>query len=1092
MASISDVSIKRPVLATVMSLTIIVFGLIGLSQLGVREYPIMEPPVVSVQTSLRGANAEVIEAQVTEPLEESINSIDGIRSLTSASREGRSSITIEFNLGMDIDAAAAEVRDRVSRARGRLPQEVEEPVVSRSNADAQPIAFLGISSDRHDLLDLSRIADTYYRQRLQTIEGVSGVDIWGEKRYSMRLIMDPLRLAAYNLTPLDVRQAVQRQNVELPGGRIEGDQVELTVRPMTRLSTIDDFQNLLLKADGTTLVRFGDVGRVELAALNQRTLLKRDGVEMVGVVLRPLPGANYIAIADEFHERIAEIERDLPAGVSAEIGFDVTEQIRASIYEVRNTVFIALMLVILVIFLFLRDWRTTLIPVLVIPVSLIGAFGMMALFGFTINVLTLLAIVLAIGLVVDDAVVVLENIYAKVEAGAKPIQAALTGTREIYLAVIATTLSLVAVFLPIIMQTGIVGSLFREFGITLAGAVVISSFVALTLTPMLSSKLLKRRDVQPWFYRKTEPAFVRLNERYRTALATFMQRRWMAFVVMGFAGALIVIFFISLETELAPQEDRSQLTLSANAQQGRGFEYMEAYMNRLADLVEQEVPEAHAIVSITSPGFGGGSVSSGFVRVTLVPPEERARTQTEIANALQAAVRQLPGARVFVQQPATISTAQTRGLPVQLVLQANTLQQLNDVLPTFLERAGQDPAFQFVRANLEFTQPELQVAVDRDRARSLGVDATDVAQTMQVALSEGRLGYFLMDGMQYEVIGQVERISRSDPSGLRGLFVRSASGESVLLDNVVSVREGAAPPQLFRYDRFAAVTISASPAPGVPLGRAIETMEAVAAEVLPEGVTYTWTGQSRDFRDTSGQIYVAFLLALLLIYLVLAAQFESFRDPAVILLTVPLALVGALAFLWYFQMTLNVFSQIGLVMLIGLVTKNGILIVEFAKQRRAQGADPFEAVINAAAVRFRPILMTALSTILGILPIALALGAGAESRMPMGIAVIGGLLIGTFLTLFVIPALYTYIASREMPAAFIEEVVHIPGTKPASPAAADPMIGHRSVTVRTFTSDQPGGDGHPAEASPGNGAAGIPSPLGEVQPKDEIKDAPNE
>lgn len=1047
MASLYDISVRRPVFATVMSLAILIGGAIGYTRLGVREYPIVQTPVISVSTSLRGANAAVIETQVTEPIEESVNAIDGIRSITSTSNQGRSTVRVEFDLGADLDAAAADVRDRVSRARGRIPDEAEEPVISKSNSDGDPVVFLNLSSKQHNLLELSEIADNFFAERLQTIDGVASVDIWGDKRYAMRLWMNPTALAAYGLTPGDVQRAVQEQNVELPGGLIEGDQVELTIRPLTRLSTVEEFENLVLRNDGTTLVRFRDVGRVEMAAQNQRTILKRDGVAMVGVVLRPLADANSIEIVDEFNRRVADIKEDLPPGIELGIGFDNTEPVRAAIAEVRNTVFIALLLVVIVIFGFLRDWRTTLVPILVIPVSLVGAFGVMALAGFSINVLTLLALVLAIGLVVDDAIVVLENIYSKIEGGMDPMRAAVAGTKEIYVAVIATTLALVAVFLPIIFQSGVVGALFREFGLTIAAAVVISSFAALTLTPMLSSKLLTKRETKPWLYRKTEPMFERLNDGYRSTLAAFLGVRWMAFVVMGVAALGVWWMFTNLESELAPAEDRSQIRLFANAPQGRGFAYMDAYTNELIRLLQREVPEISALISVTSPGFGSsGSVNSAFGNLILVKPDERERSQDEIANSVQAAVKHLPGARVNVSQPATIQTSGGRGLPVQLVLQAPNLDALQAALPGFMERASQDPAFQFARADLEFTLPELQVEVERDRAQALGIAPVDVAQSLAVALSEGRFGYFNRNGEQYEIIGQLEREARDTPNAIQGIFVRSASGQPIPLSNLVRLTESAAPPQLYRYNRFTAATVSAQPAPGVSLSDAIDAMEAIADETLPNGFTTSLTGQSRDFRETGGSILVVFGLALVLIYLVLAAQFESFRDPITILLTVPLALLGALGALWVFGSTLNVFSQIGLVMLIGLVTKNGILIVEFAKQQRAEGLSRSEAAEEASAARFRPILMTAFSTILGTMPIALALGSGAESRVPMGLAVIGGLLVGTVLTLYVIPALYTYIASSDVSPSMGEEsdpvlrADHGDGQSDADRSVASPRV----------------------------------------------------
>ena len=925
MASLSDLSIERPVLATVMSLAIVIGGVLGFQRLGVREYPVTERPVISVSTSLRGANATVIENQVTEPLEESINAIEGVETLTSRSSQGSSNINVEFELGTDLDAAAAEVRDRVSRARGQLPDEVEEPVISKAGTDSQPVVFLTLSSPSLTLLELTEIADNFFVERLQTIDGIASVDIWGEKRPSMRLWLDPARMAAYGLTAIDVRSAVQSQNVELPGGRIEGNQVDLSIRPMTRLSTPEQFENLVLRTDGATLVRFKDVGRVTVAPQNERNLLRRNGTPMVGVVARPLPGANAISIADEFRARVETIRRDIPPGVEVGYGFDNTVTIRAAILEVEETLLIALGLVVLVIFLFLRDWRTTLVPILVIPVSIIGAFGIMALAGFSINVLTLLALVLAIGLVVDDAIIVLENIFVKIEGGMSPREAALTGTREIFVAVVATTLALVVVFLPIIFQGGLVGSLFREFGLTIAGAVLISSFAALTLTPMLSARLLKRRAVQPWFYRTTEPFFEGLTRGYRNALHGFLGVRWMAFVLMGLSAGLIVLLYTSIEKELAPQEDRAQLRVSANAPQGRGYLYMEAYMRRLEALVQREVPEATSVIGIVG-GFGGGS-SSGNVTVVLSPASERERTQDEIAQSLQRAVRTLPGARVSVSQPPSISTSGGRGSPVQFVVQAPNLEALREGLPAFMAKVQASDAFSFARVDLEFTLPELQVEVDRSRALALGISPRDVGTALSLALSEQRLGYFVRDGEQYEIIAQLERADRQSPDALRSLYLRTATGALVQLDAVVTAREAAAPPQLTRYNRFTSATINAQPAEGVTLGAALDEMDRLADESLPEGFTRDYAGQSKDFRDSSGSVFGIFALAILLIYLVLAAQFESFRDPFIVLLTVPLALVGALGFLWYFEATINVFSQIGIVMLVGLVTKNGILIV---------------------------------------------------------------------------------------------------------------------------------------------------------------------
>ncbi|MEO0858418.1 MAG: efflux RND transporter permease subunit [Bacteroidota bacterium] len=1018
-------SIRRPVLATVFSLVIVLFGTLAYVNLGVREYPAVDPPIISVSTSYRGANAEVIAAQITEPLEERINGVEGIRTLTSISRDGRSTITVEFALGADLERAANDVRDRVSQAVGALPPDADPPRVSKADADGDPIVFLNIASDERELLELSAIAEDLFKERLQTIAGVARVDIWGDKRYAMRLWLDPAKLAAYQLTPLDVQRALTTQNVELPTGRIEGDNVELTVRMMGQVQTPEAFEDLIVKRTGDQLVRLGDVGRAELGAENERTVLMRDGTPMVGVVLRPLPGANYIAIVDEFYARVETIRPDLPPDLRLGIGFDQTTQIRDSVAEVRQTIFLALALVLLVIFLFLRDWRSTVVPIVVIPIALIGAFGVMALFGFSINVLTLLALVLAIGLVVDDAIVVLENIYAKIEEGYDPIQAGIRGTKEIFFAVVATTLALVSVLLPIVFLPGLTGRLFREFGLVLMGAVVISSFVALTLTPMLATKLLKKRDVQPWFYRKTEPFFERLTDGYRRLLDGFVARRWAAPVTMALALGLTVLFFQTLPSELAPLEDRSNLRAFATAPEGATFEYMERYVGDLIDVVEREVPEVDALITVTSPGFGGGSsVNSAFARIRLVPPSERERSQQEIASALSSAVRSLPAARTFISQEQTISVGRGGGQPVQYVLQAPNLAKLEAVLPAFMERAQQDPAFAFVNVNLKFTKPELRVEIDRARAEKVGVSVLDVAQTLQYALSESRLGYFVANGQQYQVIAQVDRADRDETVDLTSLSVRASNGDPIPLDGLVTVSEASTPPQLFRTDRFLSATVSASLADGVPLADGLAAMDAIAADVLDASFSTTLSGQSRDLAESSGGIAFVFVLALLLIYLVLAAQFESFRDPFTILLTVPLALAGALLALWYFNQSLNLFSQIGLVMLIGLVTKNAILIVEFANQRRAAGRTIHEAALDAAAARFRPILMTAASTVLGVLPIALALGAGAESRMPMGIAIIGGLLIGTALTLFVIPAVYPALTRKTLAPA-IEEAVHL-------------------------------------------------------------------
>ncbi len=1011
MASLSTISINRPVLAIVMSLVIILFGFIGFSFLGVREFPSVDPPVVTVSTNYVGANADVMESQITEPLEDAVNGIAGIRTLTSVSREGRSNLTVEFELGVNIEAAANDVRDKVSGALNRLPQDVDPPVVEKADADSSPIIFLTVKSDKRNLLEISRIAELYFKERIQTIPGVSSVQIWGQRRYSMRLWMDPIKLASLKLAPSDVLQALNRENVELPSGRVEGQNTELTVRTMGRLNTEDDFNNLIIKEDGDNVVRFSDIGYARLGAENERTILRRDGVPGAAIVIVAQPGANNIDIADRLYKKLDQIQRDLPPDVTYQMSYDSTQYIRSSIAEVEETIVIAFCLVLSIIFIFLRDWRTTLIPIVTIPISLIGAFFVMYLLGFTINVLTLLGIVLAIGIVVDDAIVVLENIYVKVEGGEEPLEAAKKGSSEIYFAVISTTVSVVAVFLPVIFLQGLTGRLFREFGLVVASAVAISAFVSLTLTPMMSSKLLKRRAIQPWLYRKTEPFFNWLTAGYAEALHGFMRRRWLAFVIIILSGVLIYFLGTSIPSELAPLEDRSEFRLQAQASEGATFEYMDGYVRELTDFITEQVPERAGLISVTAPGFGGTGVNSGFVRVILKDASQRERTQQQIVDDVTMKAKKFSGVRTFISQAQTIGDRRG-GFPVQFVIQAADIDKLKKVLPQFMVKAAASPKFAFVDLDLKFNKPEIEISIDRDKARNLGVNVFDIAQTLQLGLSGTRFGNYIMDGKQYQIIGQVERGDRNEPTDLKTLYVKNKRGELIQLDNLVTMAEQSSPPQLYRFNRYSSAKVQAQLAKGVALGEGIKEMERIGAEVLDESYTTSLDGASREFTESSSSIYYAFLIALAIIYLVLAGQFESFKDPLVIMFTVPLALAGALISLWYFNQTLNVFSQIGIIMLIGLVTKNGILIVEFANQRKEQGRKMMDAVMEAAESRFRPILMTSLSTSLGILPIALALGAGSESRVSMGIGVIGGMMFATILTLFVIPAIYTYF-SRE-------------------------------------------------------------------------------
>src|SRR3989304_5585737 len=941
--SLSSLSIRRPVLTIVMSVAIVLFGIIGYTFLGVREFPSVDPPIITVTTVYVGANADVIESQITEPLEESINGIAGIRSLTSSSSTGRSQITVEFYVDVNLETAANDVRDRVSRAISNLPEDVEMPIVAKADADATPIVFLNVQSDTRNLLQITEIANNIFKERFQTIPGVSEVRIWGEKKYSMRLWMDPTKLAAYKITPLDVQAAINRENIELPAGFIEGNNTELTIRTIGRLHDEEEFNNLIIKENQGNIVRFKDIGYAVLGAENEKTILKRDGIPMVGVVLIAQPGANNIAITDEFYKRLEQIKINMPPDIKTGIGFDVTDYIKESITEVEQTILLAFSLVVLVIFLFLRDWRTTVIPVIAIPISLIGAFFIMYIADFSINVLTLLGIVLAIGIVVDDAIVVLENIYKKVEDKMHPAEASRKGSAEIFFAIISTTIALASVFLPVIFLQGLTGRLFREFGIVIAGSVIISAFFSL------------------------------------------------------------------LPSEIAPLEDRSRLSLNVTAPEGTSFEYMNNIIDQLVDVVQDSVPESEALISLTSPGFSGAT-NSGFVNVILKKPDFRKRTQQQIADDLTRAVSKMTAARIYITQQQTIGGSRRGGLPVQFVIQAANFEKLREALPKFLEAADNEPAFTVLDANLKFNKPELRISIDRQRARDLGVSTIDIAQTIQAAFSGQRFGFFIKDGKQYQVIGQVSRENRDEPIDLQSLYVKNHRDELIQLDNVVVLKEESSPPQLYRFNRYVSATISAGLAPGKTIGDGIAAMRNIADKELNETFSTALDGPSKDYEESSASLYFAFVLALILIYLVLAAQFESFRDPFIILFTVPLALAGALLSLWYFNQTLNIFSEIGIIMLIGLVTKNGILIVEFANQRRAAGLTKMEAIVDAAAARLRPILMTSLSTVLGILPIALALGAGSESRTSMGIAVIGGLIFSTVLTLFVIPSIYSYLS----------------------------------------------------------------------------------
>ena len=1003
--SLSSLSINRPVLTIVMSLVVLILGGIGFTFLGVRDYPSVDPPIVTVSTSFPGANSDVIETQITEPLEAAINSVQGIRSISSSSSDGSSRITVEFKLEVEMETAVNDVRDKVSGAMRRLPQDVDPPVVQKADADAQPIFAISLRSDSRSLIEVSNIAEINFKERLQTISGVSDVGVWGSKKLAIRMKMDPSRLVAYGLTPLDVRNAVTRENIELPSGRIEGDNTELTIRTLGRLKTVDEFNDLIITKNGDRVVKFRDIGSAEVDAENIRSILKVNGIPAVNVILIPQPGANYIDIVDNAKVVLESLKKDLPVDVVAEVLFDNTIYIRKSIDEVKQTILIAFLLVVLVIFLFLRNWRTTLIPVIAIPVALVGAFFVMYLAGFTINILTLFAIVLSIGLVVDDAIVVVENIYTKVEHGMSPMEAARKGSTEIYFAIIATTISLIAVFFPIVFLQGVTGRLFREFSLVIVGAVTISAFLALSLTPMISSRLLKHDAMEGRFYKSTEPFFSGMQNIYRRAISAFLRKRYWALVIIAIVAGLIGWLWSTLRSEMAPLEDRGYFSINATATEGTTFDYMQAYAETVVPVIRENIPEQENIMMMVNG-------NSANIRVRLADIDDRKRSQQEIATSVSPLVRQLTGARTIVSQQQTFGSRRG-GLPVQYVIQAKNLDDLKRVIPDFMAEVSNSPYFSASDVNLKFTKPELTVIINREKASMMGVNVQSIAQTLQLTMSEQRIGYYILDGKQYQIMSQFDRTKRNDPSDLTNVYVRNDRGELIQLDNIVSVRENSLPPQLYRYNRFNSATISAGLAGKYTLGEGIEEMDRIADRVLNEDFSTTLSGDSKDFVESTSSLLFAFVLALVLIYLVLSAQFESFRDPVIILVTVPLALIGALFTMAVTGQTLNIFSQIGLIMLIGMVAKNGILIVEFANQRQQAGLNIMDAVREAAVSRFRPILMTSLTTILGILPLALATGAGAESRVSMGVTVVGGLFFATFLTLFVVPAVYSYLAARK-------------------------------------------------------------------------------
>ncbi|MBW3519112.1 efflux RND transporter permease subunit [Flavobacterium sp. NKUCC04_CG] len=1006
--SISTLSIKRPVLTIVMNVILLLFGLIGYHFLGVREFPSIDAAQVSVRTNYAGANPDIIESQITEPLEKAINSIDGIRNITSSSTQGSSNITIEFKLEKNLEEAANDVRDKVSQAMRSLPQDIDAPpVVSKADSDGEPIITMTIQSETRNALELSDYAENVIAQRIQTISGVSSVQIWGQKKYAMRLWINPEKLASYGVTILDVRAALGGQNIELPTGKLVGSNTELTVKTKGNLSTAEEFNNIIIRSDSGQVVKLSDVGHAELGPENTETQMTDAGKPMVGMAIIPQPGTNYIEISDSFYKELEQLKKELPADISLNIAMDNTLFIKNSVTEVAETILISITLVVLIIYFFFRDWGIAFRPLIDIPISLIATFFIMFLFGFSINVLTLLAIVLATGLVVDDGIVVTENIYKKVEEGMSPIEAAIKGSNEIFFAVISISVTLAAVFLPVIFLEGFVGRLFREFGVVIASAVLISAFVSLTLTPMLNAYLMKK-DVskKSRFYEFTEPFFVQLNLTYQNALSSFMKWKWVSFPILILCFVLIGVFYSTIQKETAPYDDRSMVSIGVTTPEGATYEYTDRLMQELSQLINDSIPEKKIALVISSPGFGSSAVNSGRIRLALVEPGERERSQDEIAKQLGKYVKAYPEAKVLINQQPTISVNRRGGLPIQYIIQAPNFEKLEEKIPQFMNEVSQDPTFSVVDVNLKFNKPEIYVNIDREKAQSLGVSIRDIAETLQSSLSGQRFGYFMRNGKQYQVIGQFDDYDRSKPLDLVSTYVKSSSGQLIQLDNLVTLEERSSPPQLYHNNRYMSATVSAGLAPGKSISDGIEAMDRAKVKVLDSTFTTDLSGESRDFAESNSNTAFAFVLALLLIYLILAAQFESFLDPFIIILTVPMAVAGALFSLWLFDQTWNIFSQIGTIMLIGLVTKNGILIVEFANQLRERGIEKHHAIIEASVSRLRPILMTSLAIAFGALPIALSLGAASQSRVGMGVVIVGGTLFALALTLFVIPAIY--------------------------------------------------------------------------------------
>ncbi|MEI6184016.1 MAG: efflux RND transporter permease subunit [Bacteroidota bacterium] len=1013
--NISELSLKRPVLATVMNILIVLFGLVGYYFLAIREYPAIDPPTINVSTTYMGANADIMESQVTEPLEKQINGIPGIKSIVSSSTIGRSNITVEFNVGSNLEASANDVRDKVGQAVKNLPQDIDAaPVVTKSDANSDFIILMAVQSQTKNLLELSDYAENVLQQQLQTIPEVSAVNIIGQKRPSMRLWVNPDKLNAFNVTFSDISAALNKENVEIPSGKLYGTNTEMTIRALGKLVTEADFNNLILKEDATGIVRLKDVAKVEIGPENYEFCWRLNGVNAVGLTVIPQPGANYIKIADEFYKRLADLKQKQKGDFQITPLFDTTQNVRRSIKEVEETLLISFSLVVLVIFFFFRNILIAIRPLIDIPISLVATFFIMYLAGFSINVLTLLGIVLATGLVVDDGIVVTENIFRKLEDGLPIHKAALEGSKEIFFAVISTSITLAVVFLPVVFLQGFVGSLFREFGVVVAGAVLISAFVSLTITPVLNVVLQRKGASHGKFYERTEPFFKGMESGYKRMLEGFLKVRWLAWVIILICAVMMYFLYTNIQSELAPLEDKSNIRFQMTSPEGSSYGYMVNAADKMMNFIGDSTAEKEFVFAAV-PGFGGTSnVNSGFGRMKLIDPSLRKRTQSEVAKDIAKKLGRFNDIRVFPVEEQTIAVGlgSKGALPVQFILQNLDFEKLKAVIPKFLDEARKDKTFQNVDVDLKFNKPELQLTIDRIKAKDLGLSMSDVADVVQSAFSGRRLAYFIMNGKQYQVISQVEYKDRQAPKDISGLYVRNNRGENIALSAVVSLKESSNPPSLFHYNRFKSATIQASLAEGKTIGDGVKAMQAIGNKLLDESFQTSLGGASRDYSESSGNTTFAFILALILIYLVLAAQFESFKDPFTIMLTVPLALAGALLSLYVFDQTINIFSQIGMIMLIGLVTKNGILIVEFANQKREHGLPKVQAVVEAASHRLRPILMTSLATALGALPIAMSLGAASTSRRPLGIVIVGGIIFSLLLTLLVIPAVYTYISSK--------------------------------------------------------------------------------